>query len=105
MYAVYGKSRLKAREYALKDRRMDDVVMNRLSLDEFSVKLGKVTDEYFSLIRSSKISPVYSNQSEASEYIELAAKADAATDMVIMRQDEREFDDETGKYKTHWAEV
>lgn len=100
MFVVFGKSKVKAREKAIKD-----IAVSNLTLEAYSAKVDKVASDYYEHAKCVKISPVYSNVERAKEYMAMNEKADTASEMFVKKMDERTFNPETGRYSCHWSEM
>ncbi len=69
MYAVFGVTESIAREKAYRE------VIDHQDLDKLTHNLTELTGIYFKSMNPTKLSPIYSNYSEAKQYLDLATKS------------------------------
>ena len=100
MFTVFGRSKVKAEERAAKK-----LGISVDCLDWQKESLAQKTKEIFEKMRPTKISRVYSNYSEAEQYLALVRKGNTAEDCVI-KIGSRDIDDinpKTGRqYPIQW---
>ena len=89
MFAVFGKSRIKAKTEAEKIvEAINPQTHHQYSLEEYTEKLEQVTDEIYKKMRSSRLSPEYESRKVAREYLLRTKEAGTAEKLIIKQRDE-----------------
>jgi len=100
MFVVFGRSRVKAEEKAIKN--IGAVVM---SLDEYAGVLDKKTKEIFERMRPVRCSQIYPTLSLAQEYIAMATEFGTLADPIIKKAVDGGENEKTGKKIIKWVEI
>lgn len=86
MYAVYGKSKVKAMQKA--EKIVEAVVKGKaLTMAEYTERLESKAAEIYADSRPGKISTLYSSRREAEEYADMVRAAGTAENISIRRKD------------------
>jgi len=102
MYVVIGKSKVKAMYKAEKE-----VPTHKggrpLTLDEYTAALQEFADDYYEKTKPSKLSPVFTNFSQAKEFRNLAKSSGSASHMSIKKMSSKKRNPKTGRDQLQWS--